>query len=267
MFKSIGDWLNRYGGWMGLIGLIFTVIGVLVSYLLREYAQVSYTFSTVKVVSQAGPSIKVMSATGEPIDGDVYVTDLTIWNSGNDTIEKNQVREAITISVDNELVQIEKSKENTEAADFELYKVPSAPNARYLDWQYFDPNYGVRIALVTAGEHLPKVEVEGEIFRVDIVPVMDPSVVKDIRIVFATASSLIVILLVVAVSMYVHAYESRVKLTIENVENYGRHWAKTLRRARYLFIGIIIIYFLLVIGYTLIEVNWTTLVPRMLADI
>ena len=147
--------LNLIFGIAGVIGTVFGVIGVALAIQSRSYHQLAYYLSEPALVvdgSQPVPSIQILDANGDRVEGSVYTSRLVIWNSGTETIPYEEVLEPIEVSSsDVERILSSSITEfiREDRANFNISLDDSKSFA--LQWEEFDPRAAVEIQVVFEG--------------------------------------------------------------------------------------------------------------------
>lgn len=115
----------------------------------------------------SSPIIKILEKDTIPIKDNVYLLTGTIWNSGDLTISKSDVRLPIIISLlnSNRILDIKIVKEkDSRTANFLLTKVDD--KSYQVNWDYFDPGYGFSFQIIYAGDIDPKFKLDGVILDI-----------------------------------------------------------------------------------------------------
>ena len=97
-----------------------------------------------------------------PIINNIYVTNLVIWNRGKLPIEKKDVRKDIEIyPLDSTSILDYKIVDETHSG-ISNFKLDKIDNRLKLDWDYFDPSFGLEIQLIyTSVDKKERVKVSG----------------------------------------------------------------------------------------------------------
>lgn len=109
----------------------------------------------------ASSKIKLIKNDSTKIDDNVYVTTLILWNNGGIEIRKEDVRKAISIHLINgkEIIDYKiLSETNPEISNFRIVK---SSEELQLDWNYFDPDFGVEIQIIYSGDINSQIKIEG----------------------------------------------------------------------------------------------------------
>lgn len=153
------------------IAVIFAVIAFGVSlyfyYKGIRVGQVSYYAEQVQVfdrkrVTSPGSvtafPLTVLDAHGQPIEDNVYAASVTIWNSGNAEIRKDDVRIPfrITLQGNPRLIDITPTFFTRDNVDrFSL------GGENFISWEHFDPGEGIKVRVIYADIAIREISVSG----------------------------------------------------------------------------------------------------------
>lgn len=111
--------------------------------------------------SNLSPKFNLMIDDSIIIDEKIFLTSIVIWNKGKLTINQNDIRKDIIISCyeDSKFLDVNIINEtHPEISNFLLEKIDK--NYR-LDWDYFDPGFGVEIQVIYCGSEINPITVTG----------------------------------------------------------------------------------------------------------
>jgi len=114
------------------------------------------------------PSLKMYEKDTIPIDGNVYLLTGSIWNSGDISFDKSDVRLPLTIVLkkSNRILDFKITKQKDESfAKFNLSNL--SPNSLKIGWNYFDPGFGFNFQIIYLGEEDANFELNGKILDVE----------------------------------------------------------------------------------------------------
>ncbi len=114
------------------------------------------------------PKIKLISKDSIIVDKNVYVTNIAIWNEGKLEIKKSDIRQDIRLlpSLNTEILDYEIVKEVK--PDISNFRIINNNEYLTLDWDYFDPNFGLEIQVIYAGNDSSKINVDGYVIGTEI---------------------------------------------------------------------------------------------------
>jgi hypothetical protein len=172
--------------WGNIVGLIFGILSIYFYVATRQTKSIAYKVSNNTKIydSQTSTAFSVLDKNSRPIENNVYVTEVALWNEGNLAIEPNEARDPIKIILfpsksiidykimsqtqpdiakfsiqEVDLNNIEgafdkykplfKTKEGVNLGGFDLL---GHTKAIQLSWDHFDPNFGVRIQIIYEGQ-------------------------------------------------------------------------------------------------------------------
>ncbi len=153
--------------------VVFGILGILATVLVYEFSKkereiiysVKKTPSLVFDSNSENQKIKLVIDDSIQINENIYLTTIVIWNNGNLEIKKTDIRQEINIKLSNKGKIIDykiMSETNPGISNFRLDTIRSL---LVLDWDYFDPKFGVEIQLLYSGNENSNVSVEGYIFN------------------------------------------------------------------------------------------------------
>jgi|ERR1051325_1516997 hypothetical protein len=133
---------------VGIVGLIGGGMISLYFYLKSEKSgTISCLVEEVQVFDQTRigeTALRVVDPSGNPIKGNIFAANVTLWNSGNAEIRKEDVRKRFRILIGYgvdpiDLVPIFFSHDNQDG--FQIAKDGT------LEWDHFDPNEGFKVPI------------------------------------------------------------------------------------------------------------------------
>lgn len=90
--------------WTIIVGIVSLIGGIIIAaifFLLAEHKkEISYSISELTKAYDStaeSPAFTVLDSDGQRISGDIYITQLTLWNSGNEAIEPIDVQDRIKL--------------------------------------------------------------------------------------------------------------------------------------------------------------------------
>jgi hypothetical protein len=103
--------------------------------------------------SISSPKIKLLLEDSVQISSNVYITNLVLWNKGRLTITKEDIRKEITV--------IPTNRDSITILDYKIvqethpgisnFNLIEKDNSLFLDWDFFDPMFGLEIQVIYAG--------------------------------------------------------------------------------------------------------------------
>lgn len=156
--RWIDDFLNPFNA----ISLLVGVIGLILAYYFYVKSdprpELSWSVATQKIVDAGKPfaGFSVSDAEGQPIKGNVYAAEVTVWNSGNTFLDADdpghRIRFPLTLVAlhDARLLSTSVSQTTTGMNENEL-ELKSSPQTAVVTWQHLDPNTGFKISALYAG--------------------------------------------------------------------------------------------------------------------
>jgi hypothetical protein len=133
-------------------------------------AAISYYVATIQIVNQKeAVPFSVVDSAGQPVTQNVYATNVTVWNSGDLTIDPQNVRSPLTISLTKPVRLIDATIDHTTDENISGFKIandPKATNNVEIRWRYFDPKDAFRLRFIYSGNEISNVAVTGNIYGV-----------------------------------------------------------------------------------------------------
>jgi hypothetical protein len=169
-----------------IIGLIGLAIGI-VSYLHTvKYKEISYNIykPSYKVfdkdVIEGESNLKILTRDSTKINQSIYLTTLSIWNSGDLTINKSDVRKKIKIDLKgiDKIIDFKIIKETESGVSDFKYEV-NKDSIYNFDWKYFDPKHGIKFLILYIGDETISSKLKGNVLETKLVEFVYPEV-KDI---------------------------------------------------------------------------------------
>ncbi|OQX09842.1 MAG: hypothetical protein BWK73_21745 [Thiothrix lacustris] len=114
-------------------------------------------------------TLKLLDKNGDVVKGNVYLTEISIWNEGRIAIEKNDIRIPIKVKFDNisRVLDFSINKEPTpEVSNFSVSEFDQ--KTLNLDWTHLDPKLGARIQVIIEGSEEPRISLTGMILDAEI---------------------------------------------------------------------------------------------------
>ena len=158
-----------------IITLLLTIISIVLSvvfylnsqknkdlsYLINEPASIIYDSKN------SSSKIKLFEKDSVVITDNVYLLTGTLWNSGELPIYLNDIRKDIMLEINdsNRILDFKINKQNdSEVANFELNEIEN--NTLKLNWDYFDPQFGLNFQIIYLGNENPEFNVTGKILGI-----------------------------------------------------------------------------------------------------
>jgi hypothetical protein len=171
--------------WGNIVGLIFGILSIYFYIATRQTKSIAYTFSNNTKIydSQTSTAFSVLDNNNQPIENNIYVTEVALWNEGNLSIEPNEARDPIKIVIfpSKSIIDLKIKQTQPDIAKFSLQEI-DLKNVKgafdkykplfktkqgvdiggfnlldytkviQLSWDHFDPNFGVRIQIIYEGQ-------------------------------------------------------------------------------------------------------------------
>ena len=116
----------------------------------------------------ATPKIKLLKNDSVLINDNVYLLTGKIWNSGNLSILPSDVRKDLTIELDISNIILDYKITNEKESGISNFKLDLiSANKLSLNWDYFDPNYGLVFQIMFLGKNdNPNFQLNGKVLEV-----------------------------------------------------------------------------------------------------
>lgn len=168
--------MNKIANSLGLIiGILGIVISIYIFYSTKTEKIITYYLSSESFkifdndLIEKSQKITLLRNDSIKIKENVYLLTFSIWNSGNVTIDPEDVRKDLVIKFIGikEILDYSILKEiDHEISKFNLNKISN--NSFQLRWKYFDPNDGLKIQLLFTGVPNLNVEIDSKIINTKI---------------------------------------------------------------------------------------------------
>ncbi len=162
MIKKI---LNSGIFWTIVVGLISIALTVLFyEYSNKERAPVYSVKKEPSIIfdkSNSSPKIKLLSNDSTVIEKNVYITSLVLWNNGDLEINKKDLRKDFTVKTKGDVEILDYSIVNQTHPDIGKFRIKEEGNTLKIDWDFFDPNFGLELQVVYAGDNESEILIDG----------------------------------------------------------------------------------------------------------
>ncbi len=113
--------------------------------------------------SVSSPKIKLVVNDSIPISENVYLITIAVWNNGNKSIEKEDVRKDFYLLFQDSSIHILDyrivSENLSGTANFTLHQ--TSERRFKINWDYFDPDYGFKVQFIFTGERQTPISFSG----------------------------------------------------------------------------------------------------------
>ena len=143
---------------------------------IKERKPVYHVLESIKIFDSknTSPKIQLLDKNSKPIDEDVYVRDIIIWNEGELPIDQEHIRDPLKLILTGQkkLLDFQIADEsNPLISKFEIVKLlkdDTKINSETLklSWKYFDPGFAVKIRLFYTGNGNLDIMMKGNILNV-----------------------------------------------------------------------------------------------------
>jgi hypothetical protein len=100
--NSFIKWLEANSHWSHWVGLVVAALGLLAGFWLSEKpeGEITLKFTTVKIAEANLPGIKILDNSNNQITGNIFGTEVVLWNTGDLTLgeKSDRIRKPITIT-------------------------------------------------------------------------------------------------------------------------------------------------------------------------
>jgi hypothetical protein len=186
--EPMWDELKRPATTLWVIGIIISIMIALYFYKKGEkFGQIAIDVEQIQVFDKTRSGVvplTVLDSAGRAIDNNVYATSVTIWNSGNSEVKKDDVREPIRLAV-----EVEGRTTPTRILDILPYfyrrnnmdGFSVSPNTAEISWQHFDAVEGLKVKIVYVSSTPKWVKLTGYAVGIEI---LDRQQLEEQRIMF-----------------------------------------------------------------------------------
>ncbi len=165
MFKNYKDWLKSGTFWTIIVGIIGCVLAVYLYKLSNKEREPVYAVkkapSLIFDKDNSSPKIKLLSSDSIVVNQNVYVTSLAIWNNGELPIEKVDVRKDFKIEVPNGVQILDYKIVQETHPGISKFRIVPDDGQLNIDWEYFDPEFGLEMQLMYSGEADDEIKISG----------------------------------------------------------------------------------------------------------
>ncbi|WP_303317337.1 hypothetical protein Q4Q34_01350 [Flavivirga abyssicola] len=194
--------LNILGFIVGFIGLIIGLISYINTVKKKEISynvfEPSYKIFDNEAIDKES-NLMILTKDSIKVDQNIYLTTIGIWNSGDLTINRSDVRKKISLKLNgiNRIIDFKLIKEVDAGISKFTYEV-NKDSIFNIDWKFFDPNNGVKFQILYLGDENLSGRMNGNVLETNFAEFI-PAETKDggIKTKSKTTRILIFILLVV----------------------------------------------------------------------
>jgi hypothetical protein len=115
--------------------------------------------------------LRITDAKGNPVTNNVYVADVTIWNSGTAEIKKDDIRKSLQLTIGNGLKPLDLSVKYSHDNIEHMNVTPDG----VIEWDHFDPKEGVKVRLVYTNDTMLPLGLDGWVAGVRDIKMYMPS--------------------------------------------------------------------------------------------
>jgi hypothetical protein len=168
-----------------IIGLIGLAIGIVSYFNTVKNKEISYNIfgPSYKVfdkeVIEGESGLKIFAKDSTKVNQNIYLTTISIWNSGDLTINKSDVRKQIAIKLNgiDKIIDFKVIKEIESGISKFAYEV-NKDSIYNFDWNYFDPNHGLKFQVLYLGDESLSGELKGSVLETKLVEFI-PAEIKE----------------------------------------------------------------------------------------
>jgi hypothetical protein len=174
--------LNILGFIIGLIGLIIGLVSYLNTVKKKEISynvfEPAYKIFDNEAIDKES-NLMILTKDSLNIEQNIYLTTIAIWNSGDLTINKSDVRKRIVLKLKgvNKIIDFKLIKEVEAGISKFTYEV-NKDSIYNIDWKFFDPKNGVKFQMLYLGEEKLSGKISGNILETSFVEFI-PAEIKD----------------------------------------------------------------------------------------
>ncbi|MDC6352440.1 hypothetical protein PP178_12840 [Zeaxanthinibacter sp. PT1] len=149
---------NLFGSntFWGITGLIVAILLFFIGYYLGDkkrepvYA-IKKEPSLIFDKNNSAPNIKLYANDSTLIVDNVYVTSIVIWNNGELEIKKSDLRKDFKIYITDDAKILDYKITHETHPNLSNFRIKKIKEFLILDWDYFDPNFGVELQITYTG--------------------------------------------------------------------------------------------------------------------
>ncbi|MBN2828824.1 MAG: hypothetical protein JXR56_00725 [Candidatus Cloacimonetes bacterium] len=162
--------MNNYRSLIINIGIsaVFFLLGILATKLLEKKYQPVYSVINSPTLiydrDNSSPNIWVTLKDSIPINENVYVTTLALWNKGKLEVKSEDVRKPFYIFCSDsigKIIDIDIIQQNDPIES--NFRLSHFGDSVKLDWDYFDSKYGCKILVIYSGHDDTKILLTGKV--------------------------------------------------------------------------------------------------------
>jgi hypothetical protein len=190
--------LNFFGFIIGLLGLIIGCLSYFHSVKKKEISyniyEQSYKILDNEVIDDKSNLI-ILTKDSLKINQNIYLSTVSIWNSGDLTINESDVRKKIKVELYgiDKIIDLKLIKENL--SGISKFKYEFNKDSIYnINWKFFDPNHGIKLQILYLGKETISGKLNGNILDTnfnEFVPEKKEKLIKQENGILKTAFALL----------------------------------------------------------------------------
>jgi hypothetical protein len=163
--NSFIKWLEANSHWSHWVGLVVAALGLLAGFWLSEKpeGEITLKFTTVKIAEANLPGIKILDNSNNQITGNIFGTEVVLWNTGDLTLgeKSDRIRKPITITFSGVSRIIDSVVQDTKNVDPTTISIEKSQNDVTIKWTQFDPGDAIKVFVIYTGQQQAAFEYEG----------------------------------------------------------------------------------------------------------
>jgi hypothetical protein len=163
--NSIFKWLEENSHWSHWVGLIIAVLGLGAGFWLSEKpeGEITLKFTTVKIAQANLPGIKILDNSNNQITGNIFGTEIVLWNTGDLTLgeKSDRIRKPITITFSSAARIIDGVVQDTKNVDSNTVSIEKSQNEVTIKWTQLDPGDAIKVFVIYTGQQQAALEYDG----------------------------------------------------------------------------------------------------------
>lgn len=165
MPNTLIAWLKENNHWGGWAGFIVGALGLAaaVYYAQKDTGDITLKFTTVKIAQADVPGIKILDDSNNEIRGNVFGTEIVLWNTGELSLgeKSDRIRKPIVVTFSGDVKIVNAVVQGTRNVEPDSVSLDKTSNEVTVNWKQFDPGDAVKVFVIYEAKEQAKISFLG----------------------------------------------------------------------------------------------------------